>query len=587
MKEKRVRLILKITVILSYILIAAYLLTAPRFASAEADPYFQLKIMTPIYWIGLLTSVATLLISVFYWRRDTSQAISFGLLALVALMIFTNSAPRLMYENPIWTDTFTFLGETFDIVTNGHIGWGEARDVPGVSLLASQLSLITGLDYTIIAGFIPSLLSVIMVLMVYAVAQLFVSKRGALLAGAIYTGLYYIGFYFNRRCFSLPLQMLVWYALARFILGKRESSWFVTMVVAFAALVIAHPATSFLVVVNTFAPFFVYLFAKLFMVLRVARKDGALTFRALSKVMSVPTSLLFLVMWFSWYVYHPGPKRILSAIIHQTMIALNSFSSAPSPTGGISSNISGYTQGYYPIVALRFFDILFVSFVGLVLALLYVFYKKFDLKGMLLASWFLSIISLSGYIIYANRLAWSDMPFRYSLPAFAILIAWFVLHYRPSKPFMKKIVKTAKVASLGVVLFFLLALPLTMYSHASFVYPPTSNLSFNDHLTTYGQGLVGVLGGHMELEYFRLINDQYDPPITLCIYGNGFDAATLASYDTVAWNFRLFVKDAFQEYDPSLTQSLAALEKELTILHYAKVYDAPQHGIYCKPPYVD
>ncbi len=583
MRDYNLRLMLRVIVILSYVFLVIFILTTPRFGSAQADPYFQFENMTPIYWVGVLTSVAALLMSVFFWRKDTHQTVCFGLLALLALTIYTNSAPRLMYENPIWMDTYTFVGETFDIIQSGHLGWGEATDVPGVGLLGSQLSLITGLDYTFIAGFIPSLFSIIMVFMLYSVAQLFISKRGAILAGLAYTGLYYIGFYFNRRCLSLPLQMLVWYTLARFILGKRERSWFAAMVLSFAALIFTHPATSFIVVINTFAPVFLYLFIRLIMMLRIARKDYAPTFRTLSKVISVPTSLLFLVMWFSWYVYHPGEKRVFQAVISQTIIALNSFSSSLSPTSGIASNISGYTQGYYPIVTLRFFDIFFVSAVGIVLALLFVFSKKFNLKAMLISSWFLSSISLSAYVIYASRNAWSDMPFRYALPEFAVIIAWFVLQYRPHKSVLKKIVKSAKVASLGLLLFFVMALPLTMYAHAAFVYPPTSNLEFNDYLTTYGRGLVGVIGGHMELEYFRFVNEKYNPPIILCVYGNDFEVGNLGSFDVIAWNFRVSVKDAFQEYDPSLTQNLAALENGLTTLYFAKIYDSPQHGVYYKP----
>ncbi|TRZ81143.1 hypothetical protein D4R86_03135 [bacterium] len=582
MRDYNLRLILRITVILSYVLLVIYILTAPRFGSAQADPYFQLKNMPPIYWVGVLTSVAALLMSVFFWRKDAHHAICLGLLALLALTIYTNSAPRLMYENPIWMDTYTFVGETLDIVKSGHIGWGEAADVPGISLLASQISLITGLDYTVIAGFIPSLFSVIMVLTLYAVAQLFISKRGAVLAGFVYIGLYYIGFYFNRRCFSMPLQLLVWYALARFILGKRERSWFVVMVVAFAALVLAHPATSFLVVINTFAPVFLYLFIRLIMLLRVVRKDYAPKLQKISTVVSVSTSLLFLVMWLFWYAFHPGKRDALQGIIHQTIIALNSFSSSPSPSSGLAVNISGYTQGYYPIVALRFFDILFVSFFGIVLALLYVFSKKFNLKAMVLASWFISDISLSAYVLYSFRTAWSDMPFRYSLPAFAIIISWFIIQYRPRKPVIHILAKLTRVASLGIILLYVLALPLTMYGHVAFVYPPTENLKFNDHLTMYGTDLVSVIGGHMELEYFRFVNEEYDPPITLCIYGTNFEADALKSYDLVAWNFRAYVKDAFHDYDPPLTQSLANLENGLTTLHFAKIYDSPRHGIYAR-----
>jgi len=587
MRDYNLRLLLKVAVVLSYVLLAIFVLTVPRFDYAQADPYFQFNVMPPVYWMGVITSVAALLMSVFFWKKDTNQTICFGLLSLLALTIFTNSAPRLIYENPIWMDTFTFLGETLDITNSGHIGWGEALDVPGVSLVGSQLSLVTGLDYTIIAGFLPSLLSVIMVLMIYAVAQLFISKRGAILAGATYVGLYYIGFYFNRRCFSLPLQVLVWYFLARFMLGKRERSWFAALLLAFVALVVAHPATSFVAVLNSFAPIFVYLFIKILKFLRIAPKSNPLTFKTLSKIVSLPISLLFIVIWFAWYAYHPGPKRVFEAIVSQTVIALNKFSASVSPTSSITANVGGYSQGYYPIVALRLFDILFVVLAGLGLALLYLFSKKLDLKKILLASWFVSGISLISYVIYASRLSWSDMPFRYALPAFAILVGWFVLHCDFHKPFMKKMLKAAKVAILGLVIFFVMVSPLTMYAHAAFVYPPTSNLEFTDFLTSHRPraqgGLVGVIGGHMEIDYFRLVNSNYDPPIILCIYGNGFNASNLEEYDVVGWNFRVFVKDAFEDYGPSLTQSLANLEQELPLLHYTKIYDSPRHGLYIKP----
>jgi len=574
-------------VALSIFILFVTLFTLPRIDEGQPDPYFFVKVAPVAYWIGFSLSLVVVIgFSILFLRQKVGKGYEFLLIfSLMFLAVFIYVIPRLMFVNKIYTDTYQFVSETLYVLRYGRIGFGYIES-PALSLFVAQLSLITGVSYITVAEFLPLVLPFIFLLYLYMTTRLLVGKNNFTLACLTFVALNWLGFAFNRQCFALPLQLFTWYCALKVLLIKETpSSRYAVLIISYFALVISHPASPFALTLSMFG-----IVAFIWLVSFIRRRKSHMLnddYRDKRKlwIKAFSMAVVFFVVWFSWETYVGGSMFMA---FRNLFNAFNEFLSTPNPLTQVGGIVSSYTSEYYPIVTLRLFDVLFVTITGTALSLLLLL-RVPKLKNIILSAWFISTISTSVYVLYAR--AWIDRPFIYALPAFSLLLVLFLtLPNRTHHMLARTIVKTTKVTLFATIILFATILPLLMYSHTPFVFPPTSYLKELNFITEHGNGSVVVFGSSTEFSYYILLNNASVISVSESVFFDpdlGFLISKVYDYNAIGTSFRVYTKEAFVSTQPSLMQS--TLEMESYLLEnpgFAKIYDADSwHKLYARQFY--
>jgi len=574
-------------VLLSISTLVATLLTLPRIDKALPDPYFHVKITPITYWIGFCLAIFVTL-GIVFSKREASGRYGLGLFSVMLLSVYVYDIPRLFYVNSIYTDTYIFVGELLYTLRHGHVGWGHSYATPGLALFSSQFSLITGIDYIIVAEVLPLIISLITVFLIYVIAQLFVDKRAALLACLFYISINWMGFAFNRQSFAWILQIFVYYSVFRVFSRRVVSlSWYSVILLSYIALVISHPLSSLIMVITPLS--LVALLCLLFLVGRIwptrslsLQGKYATTRHLVTRALLL--SAMFSVIWLSWNMY---TETNLYYAIQTIDSFIQELFATPGPLEHAGSVVTGYTGEYLPIVNLRLFEAVFEAIVGTILAFFALIKTKTSWKGLILSSWFISCMSIFVFGLYSSTPTLLYKTFLYASSAFSVLLAWFITSkiriHHGSKYNGKLSLKAIKGFILSAMIFFMLILPLAMYSHTPFMYPPTLYLREVDHMTKYGNGTIAIFEASSEIGYYQLLNNA---STTFTIKDN---TANITDYMGIATGFRAYTKEAFIYYTPPLVQSIMDLEKKFLnnpSPAFAKVYDADSwHRVYARQFY--
>lgn len=560
--------------------LVATLLSLPRIDAVEADPYFHVNNTPVIYWIGFcLTVSVTLLIILSKKIGHGRYGLGFFSVMLSALYVYV--IPKLFYVNPIYTDTYIFVGELLYTLRSGHVGWGHSYATPGLALFSSQFSLITGIDHIVVTEIISFVIPLITIFFVYVIAQFFANKRMALLACFLYISINWMNFVFSRQSFALMLQMFVIYGLFRVFSRRTVSlSWYVVIVFSYVALVFSHPLSSLFILTT---PVFLVVFTCLVsLVKRILHKTvhGQISMRSLI-LRALLLSAVFSLVWLSWNISVDVNLYYTVQSIEETIQGLF-ININPSEHAG--SIIPTYNPTYLPIANLRLFVLFFEAVVGMALASFALIKKKTDWKVIIISSLFISCMFISVFGLYGGWLQLLYRPFAYGFSIFSFLSAWFIMPKICNRSRGKSIRKMASTAIRGIILigsiFFMLTLPLTMYSITPMMYPPTAYLRELDHVTMYNNGDVAIILSSSELGYYRLLNNASD---TFTWTDN---TANITDYSCIVTTFRAYTLDAFRVYDPPMSQSIMELEQNIlnnSSYAFAKVYDGDSwHKIYVK-----
>jgi hypothetical protein len=143
-----------------------------------------------------------------------------------------------------------------------------------------------------------------------------------------------------------------------------------------------------------------------------------------------------------------------------------------------------------------------------------------------------------------------------------------------------------KIFLFSNVILFNSLLPISMYAHMPFIYPPTATLSYESFLTSNApmNSVTYLIGAHVETEYFDLISNSSKiirRPIVFSFEEN-------ETFNIIGWVYRAYAKEAFVSYSPSPTQNIANLKILLETnpkWSFARVYVANSfHIAYVKEP---
>lgn len=576
-----------IILLLAIFLLWVTLFTLPNIERAQPDPYFHVRVTPIAYWVGFSLSLIVVgVFSVLLLRQRVEERYRFlWIFSLAMLTVFIYVIPRLMYVNKIYTDTYQFVSETLYVLRYGHVGFGYIES-PALSLFVAQLSLIVGVNYVTFAEFLPLAFPFIYLLYVYMVARLIVEKHVFLLICLTLVALNWFGFFFNRQSFALILQLFVWYCVLRVLLVKRTSfSRYVVLILSYSALVISHPASPFVLTINTFGiVVFVWLTG-----LIQKHMSGMLSddYRDRRKLLIKASSMAmyFLVVWLSWQTY---AGRSFFMAVENTISAFMEFLGTPSPSAQVSRIVSGYTSVYYPIVTLRLFEALFVTIAGIFLSV-FLLVRVSKLKSIILSSWVISTISLNVYVLYAH--SWIYRPIIYSLPAFSVLLALFLTLFSVGyRRLVGMVVNIVKVGLLGAILLFAVFLPLVMYSHTPFMFPSTSYLKELNFITEQGDGSVVVFDCGTEFGYYIMLNNASINPLRESQFFDpelGFLMSKLNDCDVIGTSFRVYTKEGFVFSQQSWKQITTELDDYLVKNpSFTKIYEAGSwHKVYAKQSY--
>jgi len=573
MKQDNITVIIAL---LSVSILFATLFTLPRIDMAQPDPYFHIKVTPTVYWIGFSLSLMILIAcSVLSLRHRISKSFTIlGFLALLSLAVYIYVIPRLMYVNMIYTDTYLFVGESLSVLRSGHTGFGYSTETPALSCLIAQFSLVTGINYIVIAQFLPLVLPFLFLLYFYMVGQLLVGKSGFLLACLAFIALMWYWFMFNRQSLALVIELFVWYCILKVLLAKKTNlSQILVFAFSYVALVLSHPASSFLPILNTFS-IIVFILAIGFIQRRRSREftqDYIDNRKLLLK--AFPIAVFSFSVWLAWQIYVGGTAFMAFRNLFTTFYELVE---NPSPFTHVAGIIYNYTPQYLSIVRFRLFEALFVAIAGILISFVLVFIRAKP-KNIILSAWVSSIVCTNILVLYLA--GWIDRPYIYSLPAFSLILVAFLelpgfgMRHKLARATMK----TCKIALFTTIILSASVLPVVMYAHTPFSFPPTSYLNELDFITKKGNSSVIIFGSGAEFNYYLFLNNGsirhidetqiYDPDYKT-------QMSKVMASEAIATSFRLYTKEAFST-QLFTTQTVQEIENSLLKNpSFGKIYDA-------------
>jgi hypothetical protein len=555
-----------ITFLIVLLSISALLLTLstlPRAYNAQPSPYLHVEITPVAYWIGFCATISGIL-AIIVSKDEKRVSYSLGLLFVLLLAVYIYDVPKLFYANPVYTDTYIFVGEMLFTLRYGHFGYEHSLETPGLAVFSSQFSMITSLNSVAIAEAVLFIIPLASIFAVYLIAKMFANKRVALLACLFFMAINWWGFSFNRQSFAFMFGLYVSYFTFTSLL-RSARAWYAMAMLSFFVLVVLHPITSLLLIITVLAiAVFTYLLS---LIRRPSLEDKAPSARNLS-IRAISIAIIFSIMWLSWSIY---TRTNLQYAIFTIDEAVRWLFGGLNPLQRAGELVGGYTGAYLPIVNLRYVEMIFEGIVGIALAIIALMRINSYPKNIILSSWFFGSMSIAVFGFYGNWLQLLYRPFLHALPGFSILMAWAILSRKnpaKNKGFSKEILKATKWLAVSAMLLFLLCTPLTMYAQASFMYPPNAYFAESNRIAQIANGTIATFGFSSVFGYSQLVNNasyatvvQYDPS-----YQN--------QYRTIITDYRGYALDAFFVNVPSNTYSYNALETEFAQNPgFAKVYD--------------
>ncbi|MBS7612508.1 hypothetical protein KEJ27_09990, partial [Candidatus Bathyarchaeota archaeon] len=431
-----------------------------------------------------------------------------------------------------------------------------------------------------IAAMLPILfLPYLTLLAVYLLGTFIFNEKNAFLAVLAFLSLFWFGLYFNKFSFGYPLFILSLYLLIKTIEQSRCS--ILTFIIMYITFTLTYPAS----IVIPLALALALVMAKVLVIIRLDKLEGY------AAKLEIPITLVLLtgVLWVSWEMWTGITFDNLVLVAKDALVELMRMDLARDVAEAIY--FTSYTPEYLPIVNLRLFWSIGMFMMSIIISTFSLF-KKPRKTHIFLSSILLTLFLISVVIPFfspaSNAPGFGLRGVALSQPVTALFLV-AIMRRKDSPKLLRKLQRCLGPLFLALISLFILLMPLLTYSHMAFVYSPTTNLAMHDFLTEKmkeGPVRVAVLGGQTVTDYYMFKNDKNfypnpyreDPdPEELFIIEN-------KSYDIIAMTFRVYTKDAFIRYEPSLTECILQLKFKIrNKLIYNKIYHADEwHEIYSK-----
>ena len=500
------------------------------------DPYFLFNNLPITYWVGIVCLVALVFLVVIreeVMEHTLSNLITATVVVLLPSYIF--AIPRLIYWNVIYTDTFQFVAQTLYVQKTGHNVIGN--ETPGlISFMSGILVDIAGFDLFAYAKYSPIFVSIFISLMIYALSRIILKdRRFPLVAVVAFHALSWTGLAYNRQSFAFIYQYLAWMLIVKLSLQTYDRPTVIQYLFVLTALTISHPASSLLI---SLTPVVIIITRKVLETLEPEKDWSALR-------MNPTLAILSSVSWLLWQINFAAS---FTALIEQFKITSTNFLGEPDPIA--HAVVSGYMPSYHIIANLRQYSSYYILLTGLLFFLLTV---RKDINMKMAVSLFSLCVSPFPFVLYANR--WRMIPFMYAILPWSIMFAGALKYLKPPEGRLYEVVaERGKALLMLSILFFLLLVPLTMYGPAAHMYPPSTELSLMDYLTSYGKGSVAVLDpGTTISSYYEA--DRLDNEVVYIvrfpfIHETGLDLENVHYFQIIMPTFRAYSKAAYIQTYP-------------------------------------
>ena len=525
------------------------------------DPYFLFNNLPFTYWIGII-SLTVLVLFVIIREEVMMGTLGNLITATIVVLLPSNifAIPRLIYMNVIYTDTFSFVAQTLYVQKTGHNVIGN--ETPGlIGFLSGILVDITGFDLFAYAKYSPIFISILLSLMIYVISRIILKdRRYPLVSVLAFHALSWTGLAYNRQSFAFIYQYLAWTLILKLSLQKYDRPTVIQYLIVLAALAISHPSSSLVI---SLTPFIIIIARKVLETLEPEKDWSALR-------MNPTLAILSSVSWLIWQINFAAS---FTALIEQFKITSTSFLGEPDPIA--HAVVSGYTPSYLIIANLRQYSSYYILLTGLLFFLLIV---RKDIHMKMAVSLFILCVSPFPFVLYANR--WRMVPFMYAILPWAIMFAGALKYFKPPRGRLYEVVgDSGKALLLLSIVFFLLLIPLTMYGPAAHQYPPSTELTMMEYLTTYGKGTVAVLDPGTTITFYyeaaRLDNEVVYIIRFPFIHETGLDLEKVRWFQIIIPTFRAYSKAAYIQTTPMYDE---ATDNFVDMLNdhtsYARVFDS-------------
>jgi len=172
------------------------------------------------------------------------------------------------------------------------------------------------------------------------------------------------------------------------------------------------------------------------------------------------------------------------------------------------------------------------------------------------------------------------VPFMYAILPWAIMFAGALKYFKPPRGRLYEVVaESGKALFMLSIVFFLLLIPLTMYGPAAHQYPPSTELTMMEYLTTYGKGTVAVLDPGTTITFYYEAARPDNEVVYIIrfpfIHETGLDLEKVYWTQIIIPTFRAYSKAAYLQtfpmYDVATENFIEMLNDHTS---YARVFDS-------------
>jgi len=555
-------------VTLSLLLFIITTLATPRI-DASSDIFLYVKSLPITYWIGLTLSVLTLV-----WGGRWSRFAVISSTVLITCYLFV--LPSIAYVNyPGSRDAYGHMSYALYISNVGHVdGIGVGR-FPGSYIFTATIHLVAGIEpLNILKVYNPAYILFI-ALIAYLMARRIGGRECAYIAPLAILGLYWSCMYFGKSTYAYMLWAILWLLLLMLV-EHRETKTAILTILAYSALTISHPLSSFLI----------FPIMLLYIMLSCLLKKG--------EKLRLSSFILFTTIWCSWYIvtgFFIMPiigslRNVYELLLHEIHEPLHS------PI----KYTAAYSTNYLKVVYLRTFSSLFVLTTGTILSAIAIF-KRHSNSILLLTSSILSLIGLFASPFSRLSLANLNRAVEHSLILYVSLLSVTTKFVSSSKRGAIKFYKVSITYLIPLVLIdSMFLMPVTSYtSSAPFMHVPTPSLKMADFIATrYSPDRDAILNSlSFGMEYYTILRNNYLLHLKVQsqeglhkLYYDNWDnvPSTIKKYEMIVVEYKYFVEDTFWAYDPPFSKFLRGLVNYLnTSPDFNKVYANSQYcSVYIK-----
>ncbi len=443
----------------------------------EPSPFWYMGELHWTFWLGMMCAVATVILSIKHGCKEQIVGIM-----LPVLYIYT--LPSLTHDMVVVFDIYHVIPPVLNIIESGVIDL--TRTVFPLSHLyyASNIMILDmeALSYT---RMYPTILASVIVLVIYGISRR-VWEKGAVIAPLAFVSLnWYMEYHMARQAYGLLIWLVFW-AILFLYLETRDKRLTPLAGILLFCIIPAHPGMIIITTLN----------------LSILATLAAGSFLTRKSWYYIKPSVVFPVAFISGltlaYFTMPDIKLYLTSIYEST----------------IEGGFQGFSMGgpasasveYARVNNIRMAMGVTQSVVGLTVVLLYSRLRRG--RAFFFLAWFLGCYLWLGYSLTHNGYLIERAFLTALLPA-SVLIP---LVFKPgiiNRPFLRKV---SQVSVAGLIVFFLLTIPVTKNSVDAFETPSMEVYRAGRFAQEHMQGRVNVMDTHEGL--FRYLEATDDSAVT-------------------------------------------------------------------------